>query len=72
MDFRLTEEHEGLQRLARQIVQEELMPLEPRLLEEGRDDLWRRVHRDEQPRHDDGYPASRLRRSRSSTEMVAN
>jgi len=40
MDFHLTEEQEGLQRLARQIVQEELMPLEPRFLEEGRDDLW--------------------------------
>src|SRR5918995_6307755 len=40
MDFHLTEEQEGLQRLARQIIQEELMPLEPRFLEEGRDDLW--------------------------------
>jgi acyl-CoA dehydrogenase len=44
MDFRLTEEQEGLQRLARQIVQEELMPLEPRFLEEGRDNLWPEDH----------------------------
>ncbi|RMF91930.1 MAG: acyl-CoA dehydrogenase [Nitrospinota bacterium] len=40
MDFELTEEQRAVQELAQKIVKEELLPLEPRYLEEGRDELW--------------------------------